>query len=330
MLINLAFGIFAVVVFYYIYINTDWKQAGETISRASLPWMLAAFFISMFSHLLRALRWNALTAPAGYPLNKRRSFYAVMVGYIVNVGTSRGGEVVRCALAARSEKAPLALLIGTVFTERIVDLCILLLFCVLCLILQFEYIFGFFDKYILTPIGNAMTPVNIGIGIGLLLLIIFLFAWLAKRRKAKKAQNGPRKEGILSRFLTGLNTIFSLKNPWLFILMSLGIWVGYWISAWCTLQALDITQHIGILSALSVVIFSAVGIAIPVPAGAGVWGAVAFGLTTVYGMPEVDAKTYGIFNLAVTNFTLISGGAICFFLYWLEMRKIENNARVEI
>lgn len=115
------------------------------VQSANLGWLAAAVVFMLSAHWLRGARWTMLTEPAGYSLNKRRSFYSVMIGYLVNVATSRGGEIARCALSSKSEKAPVELLIGTVVTERIVDFIMLFMVCVAALITQFQYIYAFLN-----------------------------------------------------------------------------------------------------------------------------------------------------------------------------------------
>ena len=77
-------------------------------------------------------------------------------------------------------------------------------------------------------------------------------------------------------------------------------------------------------SAISLLIFSAVGIAIPLPAGAGVWGAISFGLQAVYALNAKDAESFGIFNLAYQNLFSILVGGICYLLMMVEMRKLKT------
>ena len=100
-MILLAAGVFTAIGF-----KIDWQQTANSVKNANLYWLLGATITMLYAHYLRGWRWNMLTEPAGYPLNKIRAFYAVMIGYLVNVATSRGGEFVRCAMAAKSEKAP--------------------------------------------------------------------------------------------------------------------------------------------------------------------------------------------------------------------------------
>lgn len=309
-------------VFYLIAVKTDWKSTWSAVKAANPWWLSGAFAFMVFAHWIRGARWGLLTKPSGYTLNTPRSFYAVMVGYLVNVATSRGGEIARCAIAAKSEKAPAELLIGTVVTERIIDVLLMLLVCVITLLVQFDYIFGFFNTYLFKPLLNIPGTTMFAIGLGVA-IISALIAYQLKRKKNKTTEN---KTGIFARFAEGLKSVFKLQKPGLFIAASFGIWVCYWLSTACLMQSLSITSHLGILSALSLVIFASIGIAIPLPAGAGVWGAVSFGLSTVYNVPIANAETYAIFSMAFSNLLMIIVGAIAYFLLYIELQKIKDAA----
>ena len=324
-IINALLLLFAVVVFVLIGIKTDWHKTWQSVQNAHPIWFLASLAFMLSAHWARGARWTLLTEPAGFPLNKRRSFYAVMVGYLVNVATSRGGEFARCALAARSEKAPVEMLIGTVVTERIIDMLMLLLVCLATLLLQFEYIYGFFETYVFDGVAKVATTQNLVILAVVLGMAAVVFMWWRKRQQAKtptNAENPSGIKGIILRFANGLNTVFKLQKPWLFLTLSAAIWVGYWLSTWCLLESLEVTSGLNALNALSVVIFASIGIAIPLPAGAGVWGAVSLGLSTVYGLSTDAAETYGFYTLAMSNLNMILIGSICYGLLYFEMQKL--------
>ncbi|MEK0421543.1 MAG: UPF0104 family protein [Bacteroidetes bacterium] len=318
---NALIIVLTILIFLWIGLKTDWAATWNAVVSADLRWVGTSVLVMIFAHWLRGYRWNMLTAPAGFPLNTKRSFYAVMSGYLINVATSRGGEVVRCAVTSKTENAPTDLLIGTVVTERLVDMLMLMLVCVTGLLVEFQHIYGFFDSFILTPIGKAVTLPNILIILALLTLGILLI----KYRKSKNSNTTPGKIAtLLSGFSKGLKTIFALEKPALFFLYSAGIWFCYMLSGYCLLQSLPVTEHMEFGSAISLLIFSAVGIAIPLPAGAGVWGAISFGLQAVYAISAKDAETFGIFNLAYQNLFSIIIGGICYMLMMMEMRKIKT------
>lgn len=308
-MILLAAGVFTAIGF-----KIDWQQTANSVKNANLYWLLGATVTMLCSHYLRGWRWNMLTEPAGYPLNKIRAFYAVMIGYLVNVATSRGGEFVRCAMAAKSEKAPLPLLVGSVVTERIIDLLVLISLCLLCLGIQFQEFYGFFDQYIITPAAKYYVPISMVLVMGILGL----------RYLRKKQARKPKTEGepsLIEKFSAGLQSVLHLKQPVIFIFSSYGIWIGYWLSTYCTLQSLDITEHLTIANALGVVIFSSLGVIIPIPGGAGVWGTLAYGLTLIYDLSEVHANSFGIFSVAFSNLLMIVFGGIAYLLFYSATRN---------
>ncbi|MEY3717798.1 MAG: hypothetical protein RL285_1673, partial [Bacteroidota bacterium] len=240
---------------------------------------------------------------------------------------SRGGEFVRCAMAAKSEKAPVPTLVGSVVTERIIDLLVLLSLCLLCLGIQFQEFYGFFDQYIITPLAKYYTPISV-----ILLVGIFGVRYLKKQRARKPKTEGKGEPSLIEKFSAGepsliekfsagLQSVLHLKQPVVFILSSYGIWIGYWLSTYCTLQSLDITEHLTIANALGVVIFSSLGVIIPIPGGAGVWGTLAYGLTLIYGLSEVHANSFGIFSVAFSNLLMIVFGGIAYLLFYLATRN---------
>jgi uncharacterized protein (TIRG00374 family) len=323
----------AVGVFILIGLKIDWVATWKSVKNAHLGWFTAGILVMLISHFLRGWRWNLLLKPAGYPLNPLRAFYAVMIGYLINVATSRGGEFVRCAMAAKSEKAPVPTLVGSVVTERIIDLLVMALLAMLCLLLQFEQFWGFFDQYLLQPALNYMVPIIIGMACS----VITLF-WLKNRKKTsdnkiyysqnsthQTGQQSVAKETIFTKFSGGLQSVFQLERPVAFILASLGIWIGYWLNTYFMLKSLDVTVDFTLANALGVLIFSTLGVIVPLPGGAGVWGTLAYGLTLIYGLPQDQANTFGIYSVAVSNLLMIVFGSISYLLLYLEIQKANKN-----
>ena len=316
----------SVAMFAWIGFKTDWETTGNAIKNASPTWIGLAVIPMLLAHWLRGARWNMLSQPAGYTLNKRRSFYAVMSGYLVNVATSRGGEIARCALAAKSEKAPVETLVGTVLTERLIDLVVLALMALLCLIIQFDEMVRFLFLFQpLKTLIHSFYQMSLGLQIALLgfLATLILFAFLFLKKKITTWINKPQdNQGFISKFANGFKTVFQLDSPVKFWLYSVLIWCGYWLSGYFSMKALEITADGTLANALGFMMFSALGVIIPLPAGAGVWATMDFGLHFVYGYSENDAQTFGIFSVAYSNTLMIVFGALAYLLYFFEMRKL--------
>lgn len=304
----------AVVVFGFIIYKTDWAATKDAISGVNYGLVLLGALIMTISHYLRGYRWSILGKSAGYPLNKRRAFYSVMSGYLVNAATSRGGEVARCALTAKSEKAPVETLIGTVITERIIDLITMLIMALLALAVQFNVLWSFAYDFVLEPLAQNWQWIT------LFVVGAVLSFFLIKKFSPKKEKSA---DGFLSKFLSGLNSFFEIPKKGPFILVSFGIWLGYWLSLYLQLEALQITEHMNIANALAVLMFSSLGIIIPVPGGAGVWYSIAYGLQMVYGFSESNATTFGIFTVAFSNIFHVLLGGISYALLFFEVQRLD-------
>jgi uncharacterized protein (TIRG00374 family) len=223
--------------------------------------------------------------------------------------------------------------VGSVVTERIIDLLVMGLLAMLCLLLQFEQFWGFFNQYLLQPALNYMVPILVGITCSVIALL-----WFMKRKKTSNLthndnqnstnhtgqQNAP-KETILTKFSGGLQSVFQLEKPVAFLLASLGIWIGYWLNTYFMLKSLDVTVDFTLANALGVLIFSTLGVIVPLPGGAGVWGTLAYGLTLIYGLPQDQANTFGIYSVAVSNLLMIVFGSISYLLLYLEIQKANKN-----
>ena len=307
--------LFAVAVFGYIGYKTDWTATWEAIQGAHYGLIFIGALIMAMAHFLRAYRWSLLGESTGYPLNKRRAFYSVMAGYLVNAATSRGGEVVRCALTAKSEKAPVETLIGTVITERIIYLLTMVFMALLCLVIQFDVISQFAFDFVWVPF-KTHAPILV------LILTGSAISFLVARKIFPKKEKSPN--GIIQKLLSGINSVFQVKQKGTFWGISLCIWFCYWMSMYLQLEALEITQHLTIGNALAILLFSSLGIIIPVPGGAGVWYSIAYGLTLVFGFTEGNAATFGIFTVAFSNIFHIVLGGISYGLLFFEMQRNES------
>ena len=118
---------------------------------ANYFWVSISIVIAFFSHYLRAFRWNYLLKPAGYSVKPTNAVGAVIVGYFANYGLPRMGEISRCTLVTKYDNVPFEVALGTVITERIVDLLILIIIFFLTLFAQFSQLKDLTAAYIYHP-----------------------------------------------------------------------------------------------------------------------------------------------------------------------------------
>jgi uncharacterized protein (TIRG00374 family) len=118
------------IVFLWLFLrNANLSEVGRILGSATLGWVLLGFAVNVVALLLRTIRWRMLLDPDDpppfYP-----TFFANTVGYMLStILPIRAADVARPALLARRTSHRFSGALGTVLTERILDLTsILLLF----------------------------------------------------------------------------------------------------------------------------------------------------------------------------------------------------------
>ncbi len=120
----------------YLSLKAVWPERDKIVDsfrKADYFWVGISIVIAFLSHFLRAFRWNYLLKPLGYSVKPANAVGAVLVGYFANYGLPRMGELTRCTLVTKYDNVPFEVALGTVITERIVDM--LLLLCIFILTL---------------------------------------------------------------------------------------------------------------------------------------------------------------------------------------------------
>jgi uncharacterized protein (TIRG00374 family) len=268
-----------------------------------------------FAHYIRALRWKLLMEPLGYKPSTFNAFAGVMIGYLVNSGVPRLGEVFKCTLLARYEKFKVDKLIGTILVERAVDVICLLIVFLMAIILQGEIFGGFMmdllRKFFHDKTGSLSYTKLIIAGALFLVLIISFYIML---KKFGHIDIVAKIKAVIKNILHGLSSIRYLQHKKLFLLHTVLLWGLYFISTYAGLYALKGTEHLGLSGAVTVLAIGSVGMIIT-PGGIGAYQILIAKLLILY---NIDEKTTGTASgwllWSAQTFIILVGGLICFAL----------------
>ena len=215
----LALGVFLI---YYSYTKFTPEQLDEIsfyFKKADYIFIVLSVFLSLVSHIIRAIRWNLLLAPIGYIPSVLNNFMAISVAYLMNMFIPKSGEISRGIVLDKYEKVPFDKGFGTIISERVVDLVFLMAFTALALFLEFDSLYGF-----LTEIINPSKLIFAFLGLIVLGIIFFLFLKYSKSKLTQK----------LREFLLGLKdgvfSIFNMEKKFSFIFQTFLIWGLYLLS----------------------------------------------------------------------------------------------------
>lgn len=319
----------AAVMIFWVVKKSDFQRVVEDIKNANYFWVVLAAFVGLFGHFIRAYRWKMLIEPLGYKSKLSSSFYSVMIGYMVNYGAPRVGEVLRCAIKGRSDDIPVDKLLGTVITERVFDLIVTVLITVLAIAVQYDLIGTFLAEQFAANQSDGIFKIVILGG----LVLSGIVGWIIFTQIRKRKLNNPiiaKAVGIVERLIDGAKSIFHMKRPLVFIVLTLGIWVMYFGVAYLIFFAVDGTSHLGVNAALTALVMSAVAVIIPAPGGLGSFHYfVPLGL----GLYGIDANTTGTSYAAISHgsqmLMIMIVGLISFVMVSFEKKKAKLNVSAE-
>jgi uncharacterized protein (TIRG00374 family) len=241
----------------------------NALSRANYFWVAVSVAVGMLSHIIRAVRWNMLLAPLGHKPKLSNTFFAVMIGYLVNYAVTRLGEVSRCGILLRYEKIPLNESVGTVIVERLVDVLCFFVLVLIVLLVQFDTLYSFIKSNFIDKLAEKYaTNPNLYIFSIVFLALIALTIFLL--RKKIKSVLGERYFKFIKGFTDGLQTIRKLKSPWLFVFHSFFIWFIYYAMMHICYLALTETAGLSVGCALTTLLIGTLTVMVT-PGGLGAY-----------------------------------------------------------
>jgi uncharacterized protein (TIRG00374 family) len=295
---------------YFVFSGIAWSDLQQKLLAANYYWITLGMLVGVLSHYIRAWRATMLYHPMGYPIAVKNSFYAVMIGYMVNYIIPRAGEVSRCAVLNKTDGMPVQKTLGTVITERIVDLVILALLLVFVFLINFELLFNYIQSN-LSNSNSTNAASNIKWFLLLMGILSIAFIYFFKN----KLTRFPIFHKIL-QFVKGLGeglmSIKNVRNPFLFIALSLSIWLCYILMMYFCLFAMESTASLTWMNTLVVFAIGTIGVVIPAPAaGAGTYHFAVMQSLLLFGVSEGDGIAYATIVHGVQMVLLILIGAIC-------------------
>jgi uncharacterized membrane protein YbhN (UPF0104 family) len=281
--------------------------------------VLVAFTLS---NVFRALRWQMLLDPMGYPVRFSNSFLSILLGYFANLGFPRMGEIVRAGSLARYENIPMEKVVGTLVIDRLMDFICLGVVVGLAFVFEGKTLLDFLEQSkgggASSGGGNLWQILLLVLAVGMVLLFVF-------RKRLAQLALVVKVINLLKGFWEGMKSVLKLKNPLLFLFYSVGIWLLFYLQCWLNLMAFPPTQHLTFGAALMVFVFGTLGFVIPSPGGMGTFHALCIAGLALYGINGSDAFSYAnISFFSVQIFYNILAGVLALVLMPVLNKKVKQ------
>jgi glycosyltransferase 2 family protein len=314
----LFFLLIGLVLLWLVFRKIDMKDVVVEIQRAKYEWLLLSLVLGIFSHIARAMRWNILIRSMGYKPDTQTTFYAVMVGYMANTAFPRLGEVTRCGVLAKKKDIPFNSLFGTVISERVFDMIILVVIIIAVIFLQLSLLSAFVHKYIISYLAGIANRDNLVLAILILPVVFFRIFF----EKIKKHHIYTRVFGFLKGFLDGVKSIMKIKQKWSFIALTLVIWTLYTLMTYTAFFAIEATSGLSFFDAITVMALGSLGMVAPVPGGIGAYQFIVKAiLVEIFLIPSEPAVSYSIILWTAQSFMILVLGTFSYYILVFKKTK---------
>jgi len=258
-LLSLTFG---GVLFYLVFKSIDFSDFYNRLTELDFFWIYLSMFISIFEHVIRGYRWN-LMMEVGQ--SKKFSTFVttnvIIISYFFALIIPRFNDVVRCYLISKTDEINFSKSLGSVVSERFVDIISLLILIIFFLVLEFQTFILFIKSYIIdyTTLDNK----SIIVFISFLIISIIISRLIIKKSKYL--------ENKFNEFKDGLISVKFIYNDKRFLLSTLFLWVTYFLMGYLIFFSFSQTTDLGINAGIAVLVAGSIGMVVPVNAGIGAY-----------------------------------------------------------
>lgn len=302
----------------------DRQQIINTFAAGNYGWLVVSGAFAVLSNISRAMRWQMLIEPVAQRPRFMNTFFAVMIGYLANLAFPRLGEVARCGTLQRYEGIAPTVAFGTVITERIIDLLSLVLLVVLLVCSQFNIIGHYFVANIGQPLWHKLAAL-VQQPMWLLVMAAALAAgWWLWQQLAAQIQHHIIYQKIKQAITTmwaGIQSVRQVRNVPLFVAHSVFIWCMYLLMCYVCFFTTNVTAHLGLGVALSVLVFGTFGM-IATQGGVGAYPLIVAALLQLYGISYQLGLGFGWIIWGLQTGMMMLGGFVSLVALPLYNRRL--------
>ena len=315
--------VLASVILHWMYRGVDWSGVWTALEGGmNWWWMLLSMPFGVSAQVFRALRWRVVLKPMGEKVRLSTCCNSIFLSYASSLAIPRVGEVLRCGVLSKYDGISFTRLVGSVVSERVVDMSMVFLFSLVTMLTQIPVFLDFFDKTGLNIPSFLGTFTSTGYWVSAICAVsacILVFLLL------KKLKLFSRTKEKFAKLLDGMMSVAHLRNPWLFLLYSVGIWLSYYLHFYIAFYCFEYTAGLGPVAALVAFVVGCFAVLVPTPNGAGPWHFVVKTALVLYGVQDNDAAVFAlIVHTLQTLLTVVLGLYALAALAMTRMLKTEN------
>ncbi len=290
----------------------DLSRIGHYIRTANYFWLGLTMALSVLGYLSRAYRWQMQLTASQHRAPYWAVYHAMMVGYLANLVLPRMGEVIRCSVLRRTSRVPVEVSLGTVVTERVIDVLMLLGLLAATLLLDFHTFWNFVTDKLMGGRYDALarnrTPLLWAAILGALLLAVAAWALVRNLERLRQHRLFARAAVFARGLLAGVFSIRRMEHKGVFLLHTAFTWAVYFLMDYLAFFCFPETAGLGLRAGLAVLTFGAFGMAAPVAGGIGPFHLLVQSTLVAYGVSLEAGIAYALVVHGAQTLVVVLGG----------------------
>ena len=311
----------------------DLSRIGHYIRTANYFWLGLTMALSVLGYLSRAYRWQMQLTASRHHTSYWAVYHAMMVGYLANLVLPRMGEVIRCSVLRRTSQVPVEVSLGTVVTERVIDVVVLLGLLAATLLLDFHTFWNFVTDKLLGGRYDALarnrTPLLWAAALGALLLAATAWALVRNLERLRQHRLFARAVVFVRGLLAGVFSIRRMEHKGVFLLHTAFTWLVYFLMDYLAFFCFPETAGLGLRAGLAVLTFGAFGMAAPVAGGIGPFHLLVQSTLVAYGVSLEAGIAYALVVHGAQTLLVVLLGGISFAMSMARAGRTRQPAAVE-
>lgn len=290
-------------------------------------WIGLALFISVFSHVFRAARWQIQLRALGIKASLWELTLSIFGTYAVNLVFPRLGEVWRTGYIAAEEKAPFTTVFGSMVADRLADTITVGLLTAATFLLAgpqlMQYLSQNPEAYnsLIELVSSPLLWVGL---IFLILFVWFLFVKFPEHKLVMKAKE------IWKGLWEGFAVIVRMPGKGRWLLLTVAVWGCYFLQLYVAFFSFPLTAEVvslhGILAVLVCFVLSSISMGVPSNGGIGPWQwAIIFGLSLyssdIPGLTREYATSFANLVMGMQTLLLIVLGIFTFTVISIRKKR---------
>lgn len=310
----------ASAIMWWMYRGTAWEDVQRAVNtEMRWKWMVLSMPFGILAQVFRATRWQQMLQAMDKRVRLSTCVNAIFLSYASSLAVPRIGEFLRCGTLKRWEGIPFSEGVGTVVSERVLDMAIILLLTLITVATQIPVFSDFMTQTgmsLTSMIGGFTTMGYVVTAVCGVVAIATL--WLLARR-LQLTQHASR---VAKGMLTGMLSVRGVRHPGIFVFYSLGIWVAYFLHFYLTFYCFDYTENLGPLPALVAFMVGCFAVLVPTPNGAGSWHFAVKTVLVLYGVAGSQGAMFVLIVHTLQTLLVVVLGLLA--MGWLAFTKKRN------